>query len=341
MSKKTYIGISRDHSGSMQGIAPAAARDYNQNIEIIKEASDSAGQDTVVSVVECRSSVTRSVVNSSINALKPIPERGYNVGGMTALWDSIGELIEIMESTPDANDPDVSFLVMIITDGEENTSKKWTISKLKNKIAQLQKTDRWSFTFRVPRGHARTLLQFGIPEGNILEWDQTSRGMEVSTQATRQAFTQFYSDRAAGVKSTTRFYTNIAEVSREEIQAQLVDISGKVKIWNVVNDQAIRPFVEANLFGKPMEKGAAFYELTKVEDEVQDYKQIAIRDKKTWAVYSGPAARQMLNLPTYGTVRVAPGDHGDYEIYIQSTSVNRKLKAGTKLLYWSGAGVLK
>ncbi len=279
---KTYIGFSLDHSGSMQGIAPAAARDYNQNIEIIRETSQSLGQDTIVSVVECRSTVTRKILNSSINALKPIAPGEYRTGGMTALWDSIGDLIEIFESVPDAKDPNVSFLINVITDGEENESRKWTKNSLMKKITELQKTDRWSFTFRVPRGYARTLLQFGVPEGNILEWETSSRGMEVSSQATRQAFTQYYTDRASGVKSTTRFYTNLAEVSKEEIKAALIDISSKVKIWNVVADQAIRPFVEANLMGGAMEKGAAFYELTKVEDEVQDYKQIAIRDKKTW-----------------------------------------------------------
>ena len=34
--KKSYYGISRDHSGSMRSLAKAAARDYNDNIAAIR-----------------------------------------------------------------------------------------------------------------------------------------------------------------------------------------------------------------------------------------------------------------------------------------------------------------
>ena len=87
-----------------------------------------------------------------------------------------------------------------------------------------------------------------------------------------------------------------------------------------------------------MKRGAAFYLLMKPENEVQDHKQIAIRDKKTGVIYSGVNARQMLGLPYHGTVKVVPGNHGGYDIFIQSTSVNRKLVKGTQVLYWDNVG---
>jgi hypothetical protein len=87
-----------------------------------------------------------------------------------------------------------------------------------------------------------------------------------------------------------------------------------------------------------MLKGAGFYQLTKTEPLVQDHKRILIRDKTTQAVYFGSAARQMLGLPAWGGVRLAPGDHGNFDIFIQSTSVNRKLAKGTSLIYWENVG---
>jgi len=48
-------------------------------------------------------------------------------------------------------------------------------------------------------------------------------------------------------------------------------------------------------------------------------------------VYMGDAARQMLGLPSMH-VKVGPGDHPDYTIFVQSTSMNRKLIQGTSLL---------
>jgi hypothetical protein len=336
---KNYIGISRDHSISMRSIAKAAAKDYNETIGVIRDQAATAGQDTIVSVVRCgsgpRAAVIRESINSSISVLKPIGEGQYVTdGGSTPLFDSVGDLIEQLEATPDAKDPNTSFLVMAITDGEENSSQRWSARSLMQKIGDLQRTDRWTFVFRVPRGNARAMSRsFGVPEGNILEWDQTDRGFAVSTQATKEAFTQYYTDLKAGVKSTNKFYTNMSNVSVADVKANLVDISSVINLWLTAQKESIRPFCE-RMSGKSFIKGAAFYQLTKTEPEVQDYKQIVIRDKVSGAVYGGHAARDMLGLPRSGMAYVKPGDHGQYDIYIQSTSINRVLPPGTQMIYW-------
>jgi hypothetical protein len=343
---KQYIGFSNDHSGSMGGLASAAARDYNTNIAAIQAASLQNNLDTIVNVVQCgirtktsQAAVVRQIVNSNVTSLKPITSYDTS-GGATPLLDSVGELIDLLKAVPDANDPDVSFLVFVTTDGGENSSKKWTGDKLGNEIKRLQATDRWTFVFRVPRGGSNYLLRFGIPAGNIQEWDQTIRGVEKSTVETTNAFNDYYQDRAKGVKSSSTFYASTANVSAQQVKASLKDISGEVSLWNVASHEdgsEIRPFVEDRL-GSQMLKGAAFYQLTKTESKVQDTKVILIRDRKTNCVYFGDAARQLIGLPTVGNARVVPGGHGDFEIYIQSTSVNRKLVGGSLVLYWSRIG---
>jgi hypothetical protein len=341
---KNYFGISRDHSRSMLPIASAAAKDYNELILSIREGADEHDIDTVVSVVKCGvgghdgrgALVVRESTNSSINRLKEMKSSDYVTDGYsTPLFDSIGDLIEQLQSVPDANDPDVSFVVMVITDGEENSSVKWNGNSLSKKIKELQKTDRWTFTFRVPRGGARELVRYGIAPGNILEWDTSTAGMEKSTAATKSAMRGFYAARASGVRSTDKFYADISDVTVKELKKNLVDISNQVDVYEVDhrNDGVeIRDFVEAQ--GVHFTKGCAFYQLNKTE-KVQDYKQIAIRDTNTGAVYSGFAARDLLGLPQYGEVKLVPGDHGDYEIFVQSTSVNRKLTKGTNLMIWT------
>ena len=88
-----------------------------------------------------------------------------------------------------------------------------------------------------------------------------------------------------------------------------------------------------------MKKGAAFYQLTKTETAIQDYKKIIIRDKTSNAIYEGVATRDLLGVPHVGNIRLAPGNHGNYDIFIQSTSVNRKLDKNTQLLYWENFDV--
>jgi len=335
---KTYVGICRDHSGSMQGLRHAALKDYNQNIATIKEESIKNEQDTIVSTVLCgvNRGIEREIVNSNVHTLKPLDH--YRTEGMTPLFDGIGDLIEIFEDVPDANKSDVAFLIMVITDGAENASYRWK-TKLKGKIQELQKTDRWSFVFRVPRGYGSNLTALGIPSGNIVEWDQNEESLIQTSFQTSASLSSYYGMRSKGVTSTRTFYTDMSKVTPQEIKANLKDISSEVKILAVSatkHDWLIGDFV-FDALKHPLIKGCAFYELTKPERDIQDYKKLVIQDKNNGKVYGGSAARKMLGFPEFGSIKVAPGDHGNWKIFVQSTSTNRKLKMGTSLLYWANA----
>lgn len=48
VSKKLYVGILRDHSGSMDWLSRPAMEDYNSLIATIKNASDAQDVDTIV-----------------------------------------------------------------------------------------------------------------------------------------------------------------------------------------------------------------------------------------------------------------------------------------------------
>jgi hypothetical protein len=268
-----------------------------------------------------------------VQILQPIPEHSYIADGSgTPLWDSVGELIEIMSAVPDAADPEVSFLVMVITDGQENHSQRWSAQRLSEKIRELQASDRWTFVFRVPRGYTAVLARFGIPEGNILEWDQTARGVEVASKTTQSAVSSYFTNRTQGVRSTSKFFADLSRVSATTVKHALHDISGQVSRYFVdpsVHGVAIREFVERHA---PFQVGRAFYQLTKTE-KVQDHKTICLCDRKTGAIYSGTAARDLLGLPHYGIITLTPHNLGNYDVFVQSTSVNRKLVGGTTVLY--------
>lgn len=343
--QKTYVGFSRDHSGSMRNIAHLAARDYNDQLATIKQVAQQNDQDIIVSVVTIgvgsQPIVGREVVNSNVHVLKPMAENAYAADAhATPMIDSVFELIKIMRAAPDANDPNVSFMVMITTDGQENVSRGRG-RELAALMRQLQATDRWTFAFRVPRNGVRELAALGITGVSVLEWDQTAQGVKASTEANVEAFTEYFHARKSGVKSTRKFYANLEDVDIEQLQKQLVDISDQVTLYDVLPGEVggqIRDVVEAKI-GKAMVKGGAFYQLVKTEPKVQDNKRIAIRDRSTGVVFAGDAARAMLALPKIGTVRLAPDELGDFDVFIQSTSVNRKLDANTQLLYWPAVGV--
>lgn len=337
---KQYFGIIKDHSGSMYALTTQAARDYNSLIVSIQSAAHKNNIDTIVSVIKCGigpgiGRVEREIVNSNINILRPIPESSYLANGNhTPLFDSVGELIEIFNSLPDYSSPDVSFLILVITDGCENSSVKWR-HKLGNEIEKLHASDRWTFVFRVPKGYSKALKNLGIPEGNILEWEQTEKGLYASTVSTTSAIDGYYDLRSRGVSATRSFYsTNLNTVPKETVKAALEPITKEASVYLNSRKPGISIKELSEYYTGMYLKGTVFYQLTKHESHVQDYKIICIREKSTKVIYSGKAARDLLGLPHSGTISLSPGNHGNYDIFIQSTSVNRKIPVNNSILIW-------
>ena len=338
MNSKNYIGFINDHSGSMSSLRNAAMTDYNANIAAVKDAATREMLDTVVSVVGIGfpygHDVTRQVVISNPHVLKPITH--WAVNGGTPLYDGIGNMIELFDSLPDAKDPNVSFLVMVTTDGEEAHSRVYDMPKLAALIKARMALGNWTFVFRVPK-NARMdrITGLGIPLDNIQPWDTTAAGMAASTKVTTQAMDSYFSLRSSGAKSTGSFYANAAAVN----VAALEDISKKVSLYVVPSDHngvEIRDFI----LTKRTEylKGAAFYQLTKTESRVSHTKMILVRDRATGKVFGGKDARSMIGLPNDRNARLHPGDHKGFDLFIQSESVNRKLVADTGVIYWKEIG---
>ena len=250
-----------------------------------------------------------------------------------SLWDSVGLAINDLESNINIRKED-AFLVMVITDGAENSSRLWNANSIRNKIAQLQSTDKWTFVFRVPRGQKNTMLRVGIPEGNVMEWEQTETALVQSTQTTVSAVKTYFADRSKGVTRSSSFFTaDLSNVKRSDIFNNMSDVTNTMRVvWVDKNwcGKQIRDFCQ-NQVGE-YQIGKAYYQLTKTEN-IQDNKRFCIRDNTSKKIYEGNAARHLLNLPNYGTIKLKPGQSTNYTIFVQSNSVNRKLVDGTYVLY--------
>lgn len=328
--KKLYLGIIRDHSGSMHSLAHTAKKDYNALIsEYLKE------EDEDLSIV-----VTTAILDGVVtleNILIPVqkipPLHNYITGGMTPLFDGLGRMIDVFSGLPDAQDPNVRFMIMTLTDGAENGSRYYSALSLGRKIAEKQNLGNWTFTFRVPYGFASVLHSLNVPSENIHTWDGISeQSYNTSSIATSSAIRTYSASIKAGATSTDKFYTDLSNVSAADLQVKMTDISSQCKVFVTTKPEVIKPYIEQML--GHYTKGTVYYQLTKTEDTVQDYKYILISDKKSGAVYGGNEARKILGLPLQGNCKIAPGNHGQFEIFIQSTSINRKLPAGTKVVVY-------
>jgi len=334
---KNYICFVNDHSGSMRFLTEAAIRDYNSIIESVKNAATREMQDTIVNTVGFgfgHPSIMRQVINSNPHVLNPVIS--WPTVGQTPLYDAIGDAIDLLKSVPDHENSKVSFLVSITTDGGENDSTKYNRSSIRSIIEQHQASGRWTFVIRVPFGNKKTVANIGIPEGNIQEWETTSEGMQKATISTQAAVNNYFSARSAGKTSSTVFYADASQVDT----SKLVPITKEVSMYLVPrNEMGIE--IQKFILKHRMQylKGAAFYQLTKTEARVQPDKMVLVRDRATGEIYAGKDARKMIGLPDNSNARLHPGDHKNYDIFIQSSSVNRKLVAGSAVVYWEKVGV--
>jgi len=102
-------------------------------------------------------------------SLNPITEDAYKIDGMTALFYTVGRAVKDLSRFHETSKGDHSFLVIVLTDGQENHSGEYGGSAGALRINSLMKerinTDMWTFAFLVPVGDKKALVtQFGVPE---------------------------------------------------------------------------------------------------------------------------------------------------------------------------------
>lgn len=329
MRPRTHAIFLIDESGSMGSHKATALRATNAQLATFRLAHET--QDLTVSMIPIDSTF-RGYRFKDVPSYKLVDLDRYHVGGSTPIVDCLNAGLDDIEGRM-MSDPDLSCLVMLVTDGENNINSAG-LKPLSDRIRRLLATDRYTFAFSVPRGYARaTERTFGIPAGCIQEWEQTERGFETMAYEQGAATQTYFTARSKGIRSSRMFYatTDITPEMSEKIEVMpTIDLSG-VKEYLVPTKMEIKDFF-ANVVGRPFQQGKLFYELMKRE-EVQPQKELIIQDRTDPKVlHAGVQARTILGLPVGNYVKVTPGVHGKWRIFVQSTSNNRKLVGGTAAL---------
>jgi len=313
-----------DCSTSMQRHRDAVNRVFKSLVEPLKQS----GFPTRVSLYTFANRVNCEFFMES--NLERLSNFALYANGMTALID--GSYTAISDHQSDflvsKKNEDNTFLLYVITDGEENQSRH-TAGQLRTLIDRLG--DSWTVATMVPnQSGVHYAKNCGFPAGNIAIWDTSSeRGFEDAGVRLQKSYADYTTARSLGVRSTTNLFTvDASNVTKADVKANLVEGDGR--LIRCYQPEPIRDFVERTT-GKPYKIGSAFYELTKRE-KVQPQKEVAIVSQDGKKKYFGDSARQMLGLDVNQHIKVVPGDHGDWRIFIQSTSVNRKVVPGQSIL---------
>lgn len=250
-----------------------------------------------------------------------------NMGG-TALRDAI---VEGVKSAEENSSPEDTFCVIVVTDGQENTSII-SPNQFLAEVRKRQDTGRFTFTFSVSPGDKDYIVSLGFAPGNIQEWTNIG-DVEKSVTDGISAYTRAVSQ---GSTSITNFHQLNVTIDPKVLKT-LPEIKSTLKVWAVDKLSRLDEFVQSH--GVTFAIGKAFYQLTKNE-KVEAGKEVLIVEKtfnpangsKTLeAVYAD--GRKALGLPDGEIKKLVPQNLGNYEVYVQSTSNNRNLIPGTRVLY--------
>jgi hypothetical protein len=331
-----HFVICLDRSGSMQGISKNAVDTFNENANAIRDGALGSGQHSTVTLVTFGGGIENVFYRQPADRLRPYGYGEYRPDGGTPLFDAVGGIIQRLRLERDVHDPNVSYVIIVITDGEENASTRLSARAVAEMMQEVQATDRWSFAFLLPRGKAGVFQsRYGVPPGNVKEWDATAQGAAIASAAVSSGISAYYGARSVGLRSTKGFFTtDLSGVSAATVKKKLDDVRSKVIIGDVNRSTNIRDYVES-AFGVPYSLGRAYYQLMK-DEKVQHHKLFILRERATGVMYAGAEARQLLGMPDGVDVKVRPGDHAAWDVFVQSTSSNRKLLPGTKLAYFQG-----
>jgi uncharacterized protein YegL len=316
---KNHVAFVLDVSGSMTYISDSVRSVFQKQIEFLRKTSQLFEQETRVSIYTFNNSVNCLI--SDTDVMRPLEIDRLSCFGSTALLDATKLSLEDLKLLPQKYG-DHSFIIYVLTDGEENSSNT-DVRSFKSFISNLP--DNFTVCALAPNNNSMRLLEgYGIPKGNIEKWDATSKGVEEVGEKLEKTLTNYYTARSTGTRSFSTVFSDLNKVSVDQVKTVAKEVNNfQVVINEDVKAIEIRPLVEDKLKTKYV-MGKAYYELVKRET-VQDGKAIAVQDKKTGKVYEGFEARKLLNLPDYGEVKIDPILSPKWNVYIQSTSVNRKV----------------
>ncbi len=203
---------------------------YNEQIKALRESK--GNMETYVSFVTFGTTVnTPKVWCGNINDVKEIELKDYEPSGGTALYDAVGISISDLLKRSDAKDENTSYLFLIITDGEENSSKKYNGKKISNLIKKVQKTKRWTFTYlgtTSDLSKAKDVLN--LSDGNIRGYVDVT-GFNDTINVAYNATVNYMNNRAQGVSVVDNYYsgstTDLKDTTITPVSSSFLTLNGK------------------------------------------------------------------------------------------------------------------
>ena len=180
-----------DKSGSMGGLETDTIGGYNSMLAKQQEVEGECHITTVL--FDNNYELLHDRID--IKAVSPISEKEYQVGGSTALLDAIGRTIHKISNAQKHTADDYraeKVMFVIITDGEENSSREYSAEKIKAQIERQKEKYGWEFVFLGANIDAiETAGRFGISADRAQNYHSDSEGIELNFRVMSEVVAEY------------------------------------------------------------------------------------------------------------------------------------------------------
>ena len=145
MKKRVFNLIILDESGSMSSIERQAIDGVNETVQTIRAAQKKhPEQEHYVTLVSFNSDAVKTIYDKvEANRVEELSDEQYQPSCCTPLYDAMGNALTNLRKS--VADDDV-VLVIVITDGHENSSREYRGAAIKSLVESL-KAKGWIFTY--------------------------------------------------------------------------------------------------------------------------------------------------------------------------------------------------
>ena len=135
---KTRVIFVIDGSGSMGSKAEDVRQGFNA---YVKELEGKKG--ITLSAVVFNTKSFPLFRDLPLSKVPKLTHKNYAPGGNTALYDAIGDALDAEKEREEGT----QYIVVIMTDGEENSSRRFSKIAIADKIVRRERSDRWTFIY--------------------------------------------------------------------------------------------------------------------------------------------------------------------------------------------------
>lgn len=217
-----HVAILLDRSGSMETISKEAIDAVNEQLKTIRSACKKVNTKLTYATFSTKADEPL-LFEKPIKEMKDLDIKDYKPDGMTAMLDAVGSMINRLKALPDADKEDTTFLMVIVSDGQENNSKNFNHNGIAELVKPLQDTNRWTFVYLgANQDLSKASEKLGIHAGNMRSFAANTKGVATASLHTTRSMDAYYDRIGNGEMASFNLYSSTAE-TEEDRQSILPD----------------------------------------------------------------------------------------------------------------------